>query len=141
MHQITTLSHDDAWKAITAIRDEITKRGKAAVITVADPQGELIALLRMDGVKLPSLNIAINKAFTAARNQASSKSVGERVRDPERGHDIAYMGDPRFVGWGGGVPVIVNGQCVGSVAVSGLPETEDMELVEMGVKAILATFI
>lgn len=137
MHQITTLSHDDAWKAIAVIRDEITRRGKAAVITVADPQGELIALLRMDGVKLPSLNIAINKAFTAARNQSTSKSVGEKARDPEKGYDIAYMGDPRFVGWGGGVPVMHDGQCVGSVAVSGLPEAEDMEIVELGVQAIL----
>ena len=101
MHQITTIGHDDAWKAIAVIRDEITRRGKTAVIAVADPHGELIALLRMDNIKLPSLNIAINKAFTAARNQSTSKSVGERVRDPERGHDIAYMGDPRFVGWGG----------------------------------------
>lgn len=138
MHQITTIGHDDAWKAIAVIRDEITRRGKAAVIAVADPHGELIALLRMDNAKLPSLNIAINKAFTAARNQSTSKAVGEKVRDPERGHDIAYMGDPRFVGWGGGAPVIKDGQCIGAVAVSGLPEVEDMEIVQLGVQAILA---
>ena len=137
MYQISSLGHDDAWKAINVIRDEIVRRGKAAVIAVADPHGELIALLRMDGVKLPSLNIAMNKAFTAARNQSTSKSVGERVRDPERGHDIAYMGDPRFVGWGGGVPVMKDGQCLGSIAVSGLPEAEDMEVVELGMAAIM----
>lgn len=137
MHQMTTLGHDDAWKAINAIRNEITRRGKAAVIAVADPHGELIALLRMDGVKLPSLNIAINKAFTAARNQSTSKSVGEKARDPDKGYDIAYMGDPRFVGWGGGVPVMKDGQCIGAIAVSGLPEAEDMEIVELGVQAVL----
>jgi glc operon protein GlcG len=50
---------------------------------------------------------------------------------------MAYFGDPRYIGWGGGVPVQVNGITVGALAVSGLPEAEDMEVVQLGVAAIL----
>ncbi len=136
MNQITSLGAAEAQKAITIIQVEITKRGKAAVIVVADPHGELIALLRMDGAPLPSITIAMNKAYTAARKGEPTRDLGQKVRDPEKGFDIAYYGDPRFVGWGGGLPVRVNGQVVGAVAVSGLPEAEDVEMAILGVTAI-----
>jgi glc operon protein GlcG len=48
---------------------------------------------------------------------------------------MACYGDPRFVGWGGGVPVIVDGSVVGSVAVSGLKQEEDAELAALGAAA------
>jgi glc operon protein GlcG len=96
----------------------------------------MIALLRMDGAPLASILIASNKAWTAARERKPSKDIGVRVRDPEHGFDIAYFGDPRYIGWGGGLPVWANGGVVGAVGVSGLPEAEDIELAEIGVQAI-----
>ena len=136
MHQITTLGHADAQRAIQAIQAELQKRGKAAVIAVADAHGELISLLRLDDAPLPSIMIATNKAWTAARERMPSRELGQAARDPVNGFDMAYYGDLRYVGWGGGVPVIVDGAVVGSIAVSGLPEQEDMELVQFGVAAI-----
>ncbi len=50
---------------------------------------------------------------------------------------MAYYGDPRYIGWGGGLPVVVGGSVVGAVAVSGLSELEDMELAGIGVAAIV----
>jgi glc operon protein GlcG len=50
---------------------------------------------------------------------------------------MAYYGDPRYVGWGGGVPVVRDGSVVGSVAVSGLTQEEDAELAAMGAAAAL----
>ena len=123
-------------RAIDAIIAEVTQRGKAAVIAVADSRGELIALARMDGAPVSSITIASNKAFTAARAGKPSFDVGTKVRHPEQGFDIAYYGDPRYCGWGGGVPVRKNGKVVGSVAVSGLPQEEDMEVVQLGIAAI-----
>jgi glc operon protein GlcG len=49
---------------------------------------------------------------------------------------MAYFGDRRYIGWGGGVPVIVDGAVIGAVAVSGLPEEEDMEVAAKGIAAI-----
>lgn len=136
MREITSIGQQEAIQAIEVISSELMRRGKAAVIAVADAYGELVAFLRMDGASLASITIAQNKAFTAARTEGPSKAVGERVRDPETGHDIAYFGDPRFIGWGGGLPVMVDGVCVGAVAVSGLPEEEDIEVCQMAIDAL-----
>ncbi len=138
MNSYTSLGHAEAQAAIEAIKAEILRRNLAAVIAVADAHGELISLLRLDGAPLPSIVIATNKAWTAARERKPSREIGQAARDPKTGFDIAYFGDSRYIGWGGGVPVIIDGVVVGSVAVSGLPEEVDMELVQLGVAAILA---
>jgi glc operon protein GlcG len=138
MHQVTTLGHVEAQRAIQAIQAELQKRGKAAVIAVADAHGELIGLLRLDGAPLPAIVIAANKAWTAARERQPTRGLGQAARDPVTGFDMAYYGDARYVGWGGGVPVIIDGAVVGSVAVSGLPEQEDMDLAPIGVAAIIS---
>ena len=137
MNQTTTLGHAEAQKAIEVIKTEMLKRGKAAVVAVADAHGELIVLLRVDGAPLTSIQIATNKAYTAARDRKASRDIGQRSRDPEKGFDIAYYGDPKILGWGGGLPVVLGGAVVGAVGVSGLPEAEDIELAQMGVDAIL----
>jgi glc operon protein GlcG len=137
MHQVTTLGHAEAQRAMQALQAELQKRGKAAVIAVADAHGELISLLRLDGAPLPSIVIAANKAWTAARERKPTRELGQAARDPLSGFDMAYYGDSRYLGWGGGVPVIIDGAVAGSVAVSGLPEQEDMDLAQIGVAAIV----
>jgi len=136
MQSYVSLGHREAEIATQAIREELARRGRAAVIAVADAHGELISLVRLDGAPLASIVIATNKAWTAARERKPTRAIGQSARDAETGFDIAYYGDPRYVGWGGGVPVVVDGSVVGSVAVSGLPELEDMELAGIGVAAI-----
>jgi glc operon protein GlcG len=137
MQKLTSLGMAEAQKAIEIIKTEMLKRGKAAVIAVADAHGELIALLRVDGAPLTSIQIATNKAYTAARDRKASRDIGQSSRDPQKGFDIAYYGDPKILGWGGGLPVVLEGAVVGAVGVSGLPEMEDIELAQMGVEAIL----
>jgi glc operon protein GlcG len=136
MQTIHSLGHSEAQKAISAIQTELERRGKAAVIAVADVNGELIVLLKLDGAAQASILIASNKAWTAARERKPSREIGQAARDASDGFDLAYFGDKRYIGWGGGLPVTVNGNVVGAVAVSGLPELEDIELAEIGVKAI-----
>ena len=131
-----TLGYEDATRAIEAAIAEVARRGKAAVISVADSHGELLALARMDGAPLSSIAISANKAWTAVRAGKPTFDVGRKVRDPEQGFDISYYGDPRFCGWGGGIPVRRDGKVVGAVAVSGLPQEEDIEVSTLGVAAI-----
>jgi glc operon protein GlcG len=122
--------------ALQAIKNELERRGKAAAIAVADAHGELIALLRLDGAPLPSTLIATNKAWTAARERKTTREIGQSARDRVTGFDMAFFGDPRYVGWGGGVPVIIRSHVAGAVAVSGLSEAEDEELARLGIEAI-----
>ena len=138
MHSLPTLGHDDAHHAIEAIRKAGVARKQPVVIAVADSHGEPIALLRMDGAAYSSVNVVLNKAFTAARLKRPTSLIGRNVRHPETGFDISFYGDPRYVGFGGGLPVIVDGQTLGAVAVSGLTQAEDEELAALGIDAILA---
>jgi glc operon protein GlcG len=137
MKKHASLGAGDAQLAIQVIGSELVRRAKSAVIAVADDHGELIGLLRGDGAPLPSIVIATNKAWTAARERKPSFELGQASRDPQKGFDMAYYGDPRYIGWGGGLPVVVAGTVVGSIAVSGLSEEEDMELAGMAVKAVV----
>lgn len=137
MQQLVTLGHEDAQRAIQAMRAEAEKRGKGGVLVVTDAHGELLALLRMDGAPFSSLQIAMNKAYTAARERKPSYEVGQRARDPERGFPMTNFGELRYTTWGGGLPVMIEGQVIGAVAISGLPEAEDMEIAEIGRQAAL----
>ena len=140
MQSVKSLCDVDATTAIDAIRQALASRGQTAVIAVADRHGELLALLRIGSAPLSSVAIAINKAFTAARLRRPSGEVGRRSRDPVKGFDISYYGDPRYVGWGGGLPVSVDGDTIGAVAVSGLSDTEDEELSALGIAAMQAAW-
>jgi glc operon protein GlcG len=128
-----SLDYTDARKIADAIIGKARAENKAAVIAVADCHGELIVLARMDRAPVSSIVVATNKAWTAARERKPTKEIGDKVKHPEKGFDIAYYGDPRFVGWGGGVPVWKDGEVVGAVAVSGLSSAEDIDLANFGV--------
>ena len=134
MHDTPTLGHADALVVLHTIKAELERTNRGAAVAVVDAHGELLAFVRTDGCRLSSITIAMNKAYTAAREQTESKSVGEASKN-ER-FPMTNFGDLRFVSWGGGVPLTANGQVVGAVGVSGLPEAEDMELARMGAAAL-----
>lgn len=136
MRLLPTIDHAEAKRAVDAIVQKASQMQQAAVVVVADSHGELIYLVRMDGAPFPSVNIAMNKAWTAARARRPTEEIGEKVRHPETGYDIAYYGDPKFVGWGGGIPVWKDGLIAGAVAVSGLSSEEDIALARLGVEQI-----
>ena len=134
MYQAYHLSHSDALKIVQAIQLELEKEKKGAAIAVVDSQGEMLAFLRTDGCKLPSILIAINKAFSAAREMRASFEIGQSSR--EEAFPMTNFGNLRYTAWGGGVPVFYQGQVVGGVGVSGLPEQEDMELARLGASVV-----
>jgi glc operon protein GlcG len=136
MRTIPTIDYAEAKRAIDLIVEKATEMKKAVVVAVADCRGELIAFARMDTAPVSSVVIAMNKAWTAARLGKPTQEIGEKVKHPEKGHDISYYGDPRYVGWGGGIPVRKNDEVAGAVAVSGLSSTEDAGLATLGADLI-----
>ncbi len=126
MYQTFQLSHADAQAMIETVRKTAETAGKAVCAAVSDSHGELIAFLRMDGCQLPSVYIAMNKAFTAARERTASGEIGSRMKDT--GFPMTNYGTLRYTGWGGGLPIVHQGQVVGAIGVSGLSSEEDVEL-------------
>jgi glc operon protein GlcG len=136
MRTVHTIDYSEAKRAVELIIEKAQQMQKAAAVAVADSHGDLIYFARMDGAPVSSIQIAINKAWTAARERKPTKEIGDKVKHPEKGHDISYYGDPKYVGWGGGIPAWKNGEVIGAVAVSGLSSNEDIALATLGVELI-----
>jgi glc operon protein GlcG len=136
MKSTFAIDYQDAKRIIDAIVQRALEQQKAAVIAVSDAHGELIALARMDGAPLSSIRVAANKAWTAARERKPTKEIGDKIRHPEKGFDIAFYGDRKFVGWGGGIPIWRDGQVIGAIGVSGLSSVEDIALASLGLELI-----
>lgn len=131
MKERSTLTHTEAGAILATIQAVLEEQQKGAAIAITDAHGELIAFLKTDGCPLPSIQNAINKAFTSAREGIPSKKLGDASR--KELFPLTNFGDLRYIGWGGGMPLIKNGQIVGAVGVSGLPEIEDIALAQKGV--------
>jgi glc operon protein GlcG len=136
MRTLHTIDYSEARKVVDLIVTEALQMQKAAAIAVADAHGDPIYFVRMDGAPVSSIQIAMNKAWTAARERKPTKEIGDKVKHPERGHDIAYYGDPKYVEWGGGLPIWKAGETVGAIAVSGLSSNEDVALATLGAELI-----
>ena len=130
------IGHEEARDLVTRVGERLDAQGQGAAVAVVDAHGELVAFLRTDGCRLASINIAMHKAFTAAREGVESGVLGERSRT--EGFPLSYFGDPRYVGWGGGVPIIVDGAVIGAIGVSGLPEADDVELARWAASGLAA---
>jgi glc operon protein GlcG len=125
------LGYAEARELVGAIADRLESEKKGAAVAAVDRHGELVAFLRTNGCPLPSIKIAIQKAFTAARERSESRALGDKARAED--FPLTNFGELGYVGWGGGVPIVVDGEVIGAVGVSGLPETNDMELARWAV--------
>ncbi len=130
MYQTYNLSHAEAAEIIDVIRKKVEEYGEGASVAVVDSHGELLAFLRTDNCRVSVINIAINKAFSAARERTESGNIGKAAR--EYNFPITNFGSLHYTGWDGGFPVIYNGQVIGGVGVSGLPDEVDVEFAKAG---------
>ncbi|MBI4230196.1 MAG: heme-binding protein [Planctomycetes bacterium] len=106
-------------------------------IAVVDDGGHLVAFARMDGAKITSIDIAINKAFTSActRLPTHAYTAAGGAGGPAFGIHASNGG--RFTIFGGGVPILLKGACLGAVGCSsGTPE-QDRSVAEAGIQMLL----
>jgi uncharacterized protein GlcG (DUF336 family) len=105
----------------------------AVTIAIVDDGGHLLWLQRLDGAAPISAHIAPAKARTAALGRRESK-VYEDVINQGR---YSFLSAPELEGMlEGGVPVLVDGQCVGAVGVSGVKSSEDAQIARVGIAAL-----
>ena len=109
--------------------------GQPMVIAVVDDGGALKAFRRMDGAPLLSVEIATNKAYTAASFGIPTHGWYDFIKnDPPLLHGIVHTN--RLVVFGGGYPIMEDGQMVGAIGVSGGHYHQDMQVAEAALEAL-----
>ncbi|MBP8062711.1 MAG: heme-binding protein [Brevundimonas sp.] len=108
-------------------------RGFRLAIAVVEPSGELVAFGRMDDVQYGSINVAQDKARSAARFRGSSAAAEERLAAGR----IALLAIDGIVPVAGGVPIVVDGRVVGAIGVSGASSAQDDEVARAAIAAVL----
>lgn len=121
--QKPTLTLEGARQVLAACESEAKKNNAGGVIAVVDDGGNLIALHRLDGTFAAGANISIGKARTAAMFKKPTRAFEEIIRNGRTA--MVALGD--FTPLQGGVPIMVDGQVVGAVGVSGAASAEQDE--------------
>jgi len=122
----------EATKILDAARAEAEKNQWAVTIAVADDGGHLLSLLRLDGCAPLGAYIAPEKARTAALGRRESKVYEDMIN----GGRTAFLSAPLTATLEGGVPVIVDGQVIGAVGVSGVKADQDAQVAKAGAAAL-----
>lgn len=120
-----------AKKIATAAELEAVRNKWNVVIAVVDDGGHLVYLQRLDGAPTGSIDVAIGKARTAAAFKRPTQVFDEMAKTRP-----AITSIPGIVPLQGGVPVMVDGQLVGAVGVSGATSEQDVQVAEAGISAL-----
>lgn len=133
MKQQAQLELSDVKRIAAAAESHALSKGWAVSIAIADAGGHLLWLQRLDGAAAISAQIAPAKANTAALGRRESK-VYEDIINQGR---TSFLSAPGLQGLlEGGVPILVDGQVVGAVGVSGVKSSEDAEIAKAGIAAL-----
>jgi glc operon protein GlcG len=126
------LTLDDCKKMSAAAEAEARRHNWIVAIAILDDGGHLLHLVRMDGATPANAAIAVEKARTAATTRRPSKMWEERVA----GGRMSMLKMP-VLPVQGGLPIMVEGSCVGGIGASGVQSHEDEQIVQAGIDALL----
>lgn len=126
------LTLDDTRRIAAAAEAEALKNGWAVSIAIVDDGGHLLWLQRLDGAAPISAQIAPAKAQTAAVGRRESRIYEEMINQGR----VSFLSAPMQGLLEGGVPIVVDGQHVGAVGVSGVKSAEDAQIARAGIAAL-----
>jgi uncharacterized protein GlcG (DUF336 family) len=130
------LTMDKALLIIEAAIEEAKKIGQPMNIAIVDAGANLMAFMRMDGAWLGSIDIAINKAFTARAFDIPTLELGRNSQPGDQFFGIHASNHGRVMIFAGGIPIRVNGQVAGAVGVSGGSGEQDQAVAKAAVAAL-----
>lgn len=128
-----TLTLDDVKKMLAAAEAAADRNGWAVTITVVDDGGHLLAAHRLDGAGPSSVAVSAAKARTAATFRRPTKALEDRVMAGR----VATVALPGATPVQGGLPIVVDGDAVGGIGVSGVQSHEDEEVAQAGIDGLL----
>lgn len=133
MQSKPVLTLDDLKKIAAAAEAEAIKNNWAVTISIVDDGGHLLWLQRLDNAAPISAHIAPAKARTAALGRRESKIYEDMINNGR----MSFLSAPELQGLlEGGVPIVVQGQYVGAVGVSGVKSSEDVQIAKAGIAAL-----
>ena len=127
------LTTDDVKKIAAAAEAEALKNQWAVTIAIVDDGGHLLALQRLDGAAPISSYIGPEKARSAALGRRETRIYEDMINQGR----TSFLSAPMLQGMlEGGVPIVVDGQVVGAVGVSGVKSSEDAQIAKAGIAAL-----
>lgn len=128
------LGLEAARKVAAAAGAEARKNNWNVVIAIVDGAGYLVYLERMDGVQLASVEIAIRKARSAALFRRPTKVFEDQLAGGRQG----VLALPGAMPFEGGLPIVLDGEVIGAIGVSGVTGPQDGQIAKAGVDALAA---
>jgi glc operon protein GlcG len=126
------LTLDDCRKISAAAEAEAKKNNWNVSIAILDDGGHLLHLVRMDGATPANARIAIAKGVTAAETRRSTAMWEERIK----GGRMSMLRMPGVLPVQGGLPIVIDGVCIGAVGVSGVQSHEDEQIAKAGIDSL-----
>ena len=137
------LTHHGAKHMATIAVERAQTAGIAIAVAVADAGGHLVVLERMDGGRFHTVHSATTKAVCAASNKRPTSARGAQAQPLDVAHAIGLAlaaGPERWTAMEGGFPVIVEGECIGGIGVSGGDWETDARIAREAIEAIGAAW-
>jgi len=131
MRNKPTITADDAHKMMAACKAEAAKNNWKVAIAITDDAGALWLLERVEGAGRITAAVALGKARTAAMMGRPSKMAEERAKERP-----GFLNFPDILPIQGGLPIIVQGECIGAIGVSGVQSHEDEQVAKAGIDAL-----
>ncbi|MGM0521486.1 MAG: heme-binding protein [Pseudomonadota bacterium] len=132
MQTKAVLAQADVNQVLDAAQQEAEREGWAITVAVADDGGHLLALRRLDGAAPFTADVATQKARSAAMGRKETQVFEEMIN----GGRTAFVSAPMQGLLSGGVPIIVDGNVVGAVGISGVKPDQDVQVAKAAVSAI-----
>lgn len=125
-----------ALRVIAAAHAEAARRSVLVSAAVVDAGGHLVAFGRMDGAEIAGPVLAVDKAYTAVANRTATSELADLAAPGGELFGLHANSGGRFVIFGGGVPLALDGSVVGAVGVSGASTADDHACAMAGAAAL-----
>ena len=130
-----TITLREARRVIAAAEVKAVEIGQPMNVAVVDGGGNLVSHVRMDGAWIGSIDVSINKAFTARAFDISTADLSKNAQPGQQFYGIQNSNHGRIMIFAGGVPLRRNGSVVGAIGVSGGSGVQDQTVAMAGASA------
>ncbi|ENK1242023.1 heme-binding protein [Clostridium sporogenes] len=135
VNTIKQISLESVKKMAEAAEKKASEMNVPVVFTAVDAGGNLMLLHRMENAFITSIDIATNKAFTALALKIPTNEVTPNIQPGASLYGLQLSNNCRIATFGGGFPIVVDGEIIGAVGVSGGTVEEDMEIAKYALEA------